>query len=99
MDTKRLTDERGSKYGPPEKHFSCTQGLYGEWLRRRNDAIETGGNCLNESAMRHAVYMILDKLSRAANDPTHLDNWDDVAGYAACAKRVVSIDNNGQKPE
>jgi hypothetical protein len=34
--------------------------------------------------------VIEDKLSRAANDPTFLDNPHDIAGYSECWKTLIT---------
>lgn len=94
IETKSLTDERGKHYGHPAKHFSCTQGMYNEWLGRRIDAMKGKplADGMIEDALRHSVYMILDKLSRAANNPMHQDNFDDIQGYARCAKMILGLE-------
>ena len=84
-----LTDERGKRYGKPLKHFHCTQSMYAEWMRSR---IQTkSGPVRNDVAngVNHAVYMIIDKLARASEDPTHIDNWRDIQGYAECAIMIL----------
>ena len=91
--TESLTTERGKNYGDPASHFAATRGMSGVWGNRRFDAIEKGAEIVaNEDALHQAVYMICDKLARAANNPMHKDNWDDVAGYALCAKRVLGLE-------
>lgn len=87
---EELTAERGKHYGPPEHHFSCTQAMFLRWCARRSQA-QPIANTKHELAFRHAVYMILDKITRAGEDPMHVDNWDDIAGYALCAKRVLGL--------
>lgn len=85
MNTKELTDERGAVYGHPKDHFACTQGMYAIWLseRKKGNVVEGG------FAARHAVYMILDKLSRLAHTIDHKDSWDDIPGYSNCAKKIL----------
>lgn len=36
-----------------------------------------------------AMMMVLLKIARAANNPKHIDNYIDIAGYAACAGEVA----------
>jgi hypothetical protein len=86
----KITDARGKHYGHPRDHFRTTRHLYTAWLGRRREVTQAVDD--TENALYHAVYMICDKLARAANDPTHADNWDDVAGYARCAKMVLGLD-------
>jgi hypothetical protein len=90
LSAKELTDQRSKHYGHPIDHFSTTRGLSAVWDARRNEV--QSNDSKTEKALRHSVYMILDKLSRAANDPTHADNWDDIAGYARCAKMILGLE-------
>lgn len=88
--TKELTAERGKNYGHPAKHFMCTQDLFSSWDERRADALD--GQCDNydlEYPLRHIVYMICDKLARAAENPLHMDNFEDIQGYASLWKMCV----------
>ena len=101
-DTKALTDERGKHYGNPLDHFSTTQHLWAAWRYRRTQVfdlkdMENSDMERRELAFRHAVYMICDKLARAANDPMHVDNWRDIQGYSACAMMVLGLDNEGKQ--
>ncbi len=88
-----ITAERGKTYGHPLAHFNTTQTLYNHWLRQRMSRGEQNLSERQESAVRHAVYMICDKLARAVKDPTHIDNWDDIGGYAKCAKECIEIED------
>jgi len=36
-----------------------------------------------------ALFMILVKVARLMNDPSHEDSWIDIAGYAACGYEVT----------
>ncbi len=84
--TESLTKERGEIYGHPRDHFACTQGLYATWMKAKFAHSSSKGDF---TAINHAVYMILDKLSRLAHTIDHEDSWDDVAGYVACAKKIL----------
>lgn len=92
--TESLTAERGKNYGHPRDHFATTRGMFAAWERRRNQVCENPELMVreHEEALRHAVYMICDKLARAATNPMHVDDWDDIAGYARCAKMVLGIE-------
>ena len=89
MDTEQLTEERGKQYGSPLKHFHCTQSMYDEWLMARGLSVADELPQDIEHGIKHSVYLILDKLARASEDPTHLDNWKDIQGYAACALGIL----------
>lgn len=92
-NTKEITDERGKNYGHPRDHFSCTQKTFLAWEERRNQAISQGALPLaDEQAVKHGVYMILDKLSRFATNPLHKDNLDDIQGYARTIKMILGME-------
>jgi hypothetical protein len=94
-----LTIERGARYGSPLKHFACTQRMYREWRRKRSVAKPEADERL-ELALAHVVYLVCDKLARAAGDLRHLDNWDDIQGYAKCAKdSIVEADRDRLGPD
>lgn len=79
--------ERGARYGDPTDHFSTTQKLYSTWLKHRNSL--PVGHSDKELAIRHAVYMICDKLARAAHDVDYVDNLHDIQGYAKCWEKII----------
>ena len=78
----KIITERGSNYGPAKGHFSTTQKMFNafDWryLWSPNKPEDKSRNAM----ILHAVYMILDKLARAAWNPWHIDNWKDIQGYA-----------------
>jgi hypothetical protein len=41
------------------------------------------------NALDVAAMMALLKVSRMKTSPEHLDNWDDLAGYAICGAGLV----------
>ncbi len=87
--TESLTKERGEIYGHPKDHFWCTQKMYDVWIGTRCGREGPIGILDPAEPVHHAVYMILDKLSRLAHTIDHEDSWDDVAGYVACAKKIL----------
>jgi len=87
--TTALLTERGSRYGKFADHAAVTQALKkvvhlhmgARWGAMRDD-------------QREALDMILHKVGRIANgDPSYVDNWDDIAGYA----RLVADALRGQE--
>ena len=93
MKTVDLTTERGKNYGHPKHQFCCVEDMYDSWCERRAGANKDKIiDYDTEHPLRHAVYMILTKLSRAAENPLHMDNWDDIQGYAECFKMCVDKD-------
>lgn len=71
--------QRGSSYGD----FSANAQI----AQRIKRAVEDGTTYPALSfAHKEAIDLIITKLSRiVCGDPTHQDNWDDVAGYAMLA--------------
>ena len=95
--TKSLTSERGKNYGHPKHQFCCVEDMYDSWCERRAGANRDKIIDYDiEHPLRHAVYMILTKLSRAAENPLHMDNWDDIQGYAECFKMCVNKDKENR---
>lgn len=87
-DVSEITDERGKNYGHPYDHFQCTRGMFEIWDTRRADGNTAGGHELSK-CLDHIAYMILDKLARAAENPLHMDNFDDIQGYASLWSKCV----------
>lgn len=83
-----LVESRHDSYGHPAKNLPCIADMWGIYLARRADAASDGWLELNELDV--AVLNILQKISRIANTPDHLDSWDDIQGYAECAKKCLA---------
>lgn len=71
-----ISGERDEHYGNPEDNFQRIANLWTDYYGRPFTTTDV------------AMMMILLKMSRAMNDPTHEDNWIDIAGYAACAGEI-----------
>lgn len=71
-----ISGERDEHYGSPEQNFGRIADYWSVYL----DHIITQTDV--------AMMMVLLKMSRAMNDPTHEDNYIDIAGYAACAGEI-----------
>jgi hypothetical protein len=78
--TQRLTQERGSIYGTPERNF--------DRIARLTAVLE---ECPDPRA-KHALYEICVKISRLIETPDHEDSWNDIQGYARCGKVVMGIE-------
>ena len=86
MTTQRLTvlkqameaidGQRDLEYGSPEDNFERIAVFWQQYTGH----IFTGHDV--------AVMMILLKVSRLMNNPAVMDNWVDIAGYAACGAEV-----------
>lgn len=72
--------ERGSRYGNFADHALIAQSL--QQVMRGTDAIPSKWDRLAPD-MQQALTTIADKIARILNgDPTYLDNWHDIQGYA-----------------
>lgn len=84
-NVKNVLEQRGNTYGEFKDVARTTQLLYSlmpdEHLKRTH-------------SMDMALYMIASKLARIANgDPTHIDSWVDIAGYAQLIVDELEKDN------
>ena len=92
-----VNKERSSNYGHPLDHFSTTRNMVNVWEYRRNQARSTcaaAGSDLNhqqESAFRHTVYFLLDKITRLAQNPLHEDSWVDIEGYSRAGRIALGL--------
>lgn len=100
-----LTKARGAVYGPPIVQFRVAQQLKANMNFALKDNFEKGplkdihieGN--EYDLVKEALDMIAVKLSRiCTGDPTYLDNWDDIAGYAACVTKYFRGKANENPP-
>ncbi len=66
----KITGKRGAVYGHPADDFA------------RVAAMAEGIKDCRDPLVRHALYMILVKVSRLAERPDHVDSMVDIAGYA-----------------
>lgn len=69
---------RNEKYGEPEDNFARIAELWNAWLCIRKEPAAP----LTETDV--AIMLAEVKMARLANDPTHMDSWVDLAGYAGC---------------
>lgn len=71
---------RGNTYGTAEENFQRIANLWNAQL----------GNSLTRplTTADVSILMVLVKLSRLANCPTHVDSWVDIAGYVNCASQI-----------
>ena len=71
-----VNGERNSAYGDPEDNFSKIASLWSSY---------TGHDY---SAHDVAIMMILLKVARTGTGTGSIDNYVDIAGYAACAGEI-----------
>lgn len=73
--------QRHEHYGTPKQNF---EAIANRW----NAHLENVGEVGNLTAADVALMLADVKMARLENDPTHLDSWADLAGYAACGAEV-----------
>jgi len=75
--------DREKTYGHPSKNLSTIAVMWNAYLNAK--PVPTG--VLELDAKDVAALMMLVKVARFANDPTHRDNLVDICGYAALIER------------
>lgn len=77
--------DREKTYGHPAKNLKTIANMWNAYMNNMDD-----GN-LNITAKDVAAMMMLVKVARFANDPSHRDNLVDVCGYAALIERCDEV--------
>lgn len=72
-----VTKDRQATHGDPENNFSTIAQLWSAYCNR---------TFTNEDV---AAMMVLLKVARIKENPSHIDNWVDTAGYAACGGELA----------
>ena len=89
LDTAKqiVCTDREEQYGAPEDNFGLIAKLWEAYLAA---ACVSGGADVSVGSENVADMMILLKVARAGTsiDPK-MDNWVDIAGYAACAAELA----------
>ena len=78
-----ITAERGERYGNPLDNFDMIGRMYDPIIQ------------CDDNECRHAMYMIIVKLSRLVTTPDHPDSWLDIAGYARTA--LMALDEKEKR--
>lgn len=76
-----VANGRNKEYGDPTENMTRTAEMLAAFVGHR-----TGREL---EATDVAAFGIILKLGRLANDPTHLDSWTDIAGYASIGFEAV----------
>jgi hypothetical protein len=85
---KDAVKERGENYGKPSENFSIAAAFYEAHLAIPVTPFDVG------------ALHILNKLARLHSDPTHVDSWVDIAGYAAVTcEAIYDIVDSQHLPE
>lgn len=84
LDNSKIctTQDRNNQYGEPEDNFAAIAAEWQAHLDRRPPGP------LNAHDV--AIMMIGFKLVRSTSNPAYLDNYVDIAGYAACGGEIAS---------
>lgn len=85
-----VCQDRNRAYGEPEDGFRLIAAL---WEPVIQESCVSPGADVSVTPDTVAVLMALLKIARAAQNPEHLDNWVDLAGYAACGGEIACGEN------
>lgn len=73
-----VTKDRQATHGRPEDTFAVIAGLWSAYLGVELTVADV------------AAMQALVKVGRLKGNPTHADNWIDLAGYAACGGELAT---------
>ena len=76
-----VTKDRAATHGEAENNFRRIAELWNAYMD--TDSI---------TAIDVAVMLAFLKVPRIRSNPTHADNWIDIAGYAACGGEIATGD-------
>lgn len=86
-----VTQDRNADYGEPEQNFQTIANYWNVYL------LSKFGAAVTIQTVDVAIMMSLVKHARLATSPAKLDNWVDIAGYAACGAECVKENSNASK--
>ena len=76
-----VTKDRADTHGDAEDNFRRIAELWNAYL-----------GVDDITSIDVAVMLALLKVARIRSNPTHADNWIDIAGYAACGGEIATGD-------
>lgn len=82
-----IAGDRAQAYGPAEVSFNRIADLWSVYLDLEVTAVDV------------AHMMTLLKISRSKGDPAGVDNWIDIAGYAALGGELAAVEAESRDPE
>lgn len=85
---KCVCGEREQDYGSPENNFDTIGTLWSTYIRAAYPELNVAINHITGKDV--ACMMGLLKIARIATGGKNIDNWIDLAGYAACGGEVQS---------
>ena len=74
-----VTKDRAATHGDAEDNFRRIADLWNAYL-----------GVDDITSIDVAVMLALLKVARIRSNPTHADNWIDIAGYAACGGEIAT---------
>lgn len=88
LDTIRgaVCRDRQNSYGDAEDNFQNIADYWNLWLKQR-------GYPTTLTPTDVAMMSAQLKMARAAVNPTYMDNWVDLGGYAVCGAGIVQAKN------
>lgn len=82
---------REQDYGTPERNFETIANMWNAYISGR--PYDSKGLPIPLSAKDVAAMLGCLKLARIASGHAKMDNWIDLAGYAACGGEIESCDD------
>ena len=79
-----VSGDRESDYGTPERNFKTIALLWSVYIQRLEHGYLEGKDV--------AAMLALLKIARIASGHAKMDNWIDLAGYAACGGELESAE-------
>lgn len=88
LDTAERTvcTDRNDIYGGPENSFAMIGDLWARYIREKCVGPDVSVDIEPDDV---AALMALFKIARIATGKYHVDNWIDLAGYAACGGEIA----------
>lgn len=85
-DVDEILKQRGAIYGTYRDGVSCRAAILSE-LESIYKSTHNNNDMPKDLAIMYGDFAL--KLMRSASDPTHLDSWVDLSGYAKLIKEVM----------
>lgn len=91
MSINKTLEQRGSRYGKFKDVAATTYALQEILRDAKNHEHMTDDQVI-------ALDMICNKMARIVNgDPSYVDNWHDISGYATLVEQELNITNRDQE--
>ena len=91
MSINKTLEQRGSRYGKFKDVAATTYALQEILRNAKNHEHMTDDQVI-------ALDMICNKMARIVNgDPSYIDNWHDISGYATLVEQELNITNRDKE--